>query len=270
MEFIITWQFSTQWINIAEEALFANSIVFPNIKAYNTHKATPHERNIHMPLPMVHLSVAHKLINAGLQIKDQPQFYLGSISPDAIHMRANIVPAEKSATHLIPDGQTRGSMWNNTSGDDYVKLVFDFIEANKPNTNLDFLLGYAVHNLTDMYWTNNIYYQFATDYETSAAPIENLQKAYYIDTDIVDYVLYTTSPWQPDIWQLLQTATSSNFLNLLSASEIKLWNERTLNWYTKPENQYKFEGTPKYITQQDTENFISQCVETIMIGMINQ
>ena len=50
-----------------------------------------------MPLPMVHLSTAVK-INT-LQGLKSPEFYLGSISPDAVHMRAGFVPNDKTRSH---------------------------------------------------------------------------------------------------------------------------------------------------------------------------
>ena len=42
-----------------------------------------------MPLPMVHLSTAVKI--SILQGLKSPEFYLGSLSPDAVHMRAGFV-----------------------------------------------------------------------------------------------------------------------------------------------------------------------------------
>ena len=222
-----------------------------------------------MPLPMTHLSVANRLIEIGLQIKDESQFYLGAISPDAIHMRPNADRAAKNVTHLIPEGK-RVIEWYDTDEAECIKRIIEFVASNKSTTNPDFLMGYAVHILTDMYWTTWVYQKFVVEYQKSdavyqksAAPPQDQQKAYYEDTDIVDYIQYTIAPWREDVWQLLQNTEYSNFLNLLSADEIKKWNERTLNWYTAPENQYKFEGTPKYITQQGIEDFIPKCAEAI-------
>ena len=50
-----------------------------------------------MPLPMVHLSTAVK-INT-LQGLKSPEFYLGSISPDAVHMRTGFVRDDKIRSH---------------------------------------------------------------------------------------------------------------------------------------------------------------------------
>ena len=53
-----------------------------------------------MPLPMVHLSVAHCLIQDH-GYPDSPTFYLGSIAPDAIHVRPGTAQKEKHVVHLV-------------------------------------------------------------------------------------------------------------------------------------------------------------------------
>jgi hypothetical protein len=57
-----------------------------------------------MPLPMVHLKIAvqsHSLAERSLT----PEFLLGSLAPDAIHMRANTNRDDKNRVHLyVSDG----------------------------------------------------------------------------------------------------------------------------------------------------------------------
>ena len=228
-----------------------------------------------MPLPMVHLAIANKLTNTGLAISNLPLFYTGSICPDAIHMRPNAEFAEKMATHLVPAGKTRDSTWNGMSDDDCFRLISDFTGINKGKADTDFLLGYAVHILTDMFWTTRVYKKFADDYakstrcqfqvvsDTNHLKPEDRQKAYYRDTDIADYLLFSQSPWRGEVWQRLQAAQPSDFLGLLSVGEISLWNRRTLNWYTSPENEHKFAGQPIFITKPCIDDFIFSCTQTI-------
>ncbi len=52
-----------------------------------------------MPLPMVHLAVAVQLAARHDQFPS-PAFLLGSLSPDAIHMRPDSVGDDKEKTHL--------------------------------------------------------------------------------------------------------------------------------------------------------------------------
>jgi len=111
-----------------------------------------------MPLPMVHLSVAKKIIEAGFKITDSSLFYLGSISPDAIHMRENADRYAKKLSHL--GNPSSVSMdFSEESEDGYVKIMLDFVSKNKEKINTDFLWGYIIHILTDMYWGKNDVWQ---------------------------------------------------------------------------------------------------------------
>jgi len=217
-----------------------------------------------MPLPMTHLSVANRLIEIGLQIKDESQFYLGANSPDAIHTRLNADRAAKNTTHLIPE-DSKIHYQHEVNEEECTKTIADFLASYESSASPDFLMGYAVHILTDMYWMMLVYRRFALNYQKSAAPPQDQQKAYYTDTDIIDHIQYKTAPWRSNVWQMLQTARCPDLPNFLSATEIRGWNERNLNWHTAPENQYKFEGTPRFITQEIIVKFVVECAERINI-----
>ena len=217
-----------------------------------------------MPTPMVHLLVAKNCVASGYQVKDLPQFYLGAISPDAIHMRQGANRLAKNVTHLIPSGITS---WFDIDQNEYLTFMNGYIAANKSNVNADFILGYAIHVLTDMHWTYTVHSKFAEDYNNSEKPIEERAKAYYYDMDIHEYALYCKYFQNSDIWQNLQNPDYSDFLDMLTSEEIKLWNERVQSWCDNPENQHKFEDEPKYISALDIEKFISSCAELIVSNM---
>ena len=139
-----------------------------------------------MPLPMVHLCIATNIFDYGFKEIDLPQFYLGTISPDAIHMRENSDRNDKSNTHLIPDGKK----WTDINENEYYEFIFEFIKRNKIFVNMSFLWGYMIHILTDMHWTKNIHNDFINKYKNDAYPIQDERMAYYNDTDILDQVLY--------------------------------------------------------------------------------
>jgi hypothetical protein len=211
-----------------------------------------------MPLPMVHLSVAKNIIDSGFAMKDLSSFYLGVISPDAIHMRQNADRYAKNRTHLIPSGKK----WNDVDECEYFKFLLSFVQSNKDDGNLSFLWGYSIHILTDMLWTKNLYYSFVTKYKEDTAPIQDERWAYYNDTDILDQVLFNESPWRENVWKYLQKAKAFDFMELLSANEINSWNERTLHWYDSGESQHK--NPIRYITKSDEISFISYCSEMIL------
>jgi len=211
-----------------------------------------------MPLPMVHLSVAKNIVESGFTVSALPSFYLGVISPDAIHMRQNANRLDKHRTHLIP----LGKKWNDIDEWDYYKFLLSFIESNKKHSDLSFLWGYSIHILTDMLWSKSVYNNFVKKYNEDTAPIQEERWAYYNDTDIIDQILFNECPWRENVWNHLQKAEAFDFLELLTADEISSWNERTLHWYDSGESQHK--NPIKYITKSDVLNFISDCSETIL------
>jgi len=206
---------------------------------------------------MVHLSIAKRLIDAGYDTNNISQFYLGNISPDAIHMRQNSDRLLKNNTHLIPPGKR----WAEIDEDDFLHYILDFISENSTKTDVDFLWGYCIHILTDMYWTKWIYLKFAADYKNDPTPIQEERPAYYNDTDILDQVLYNECDWKASVWQCLQSAKYNDFLDLLSAQEIESWNNLKLHWFDSGVSQHK--NPIRYITKPDIENFISSCSETL-------
>ncbi|GGH27234.1 hypothetical protein [Paenibacillus segetis] len=54
-----------------------------------------------MPWPMVHFAVANEIC----LIDVSPSLLIGSIAPDAVHMRGNVTRQEKGSTHLVCDDQ---------------------------------------------------------------------------------------------------------------------------------------------------------------------
>ena len=210
-----------------------------------------------MPSPMVHLSIARNIAEMGFELGDLSQFYLGSISPDAIHMRPNYDRFAKRKTHLTPILQRRVDV----DEIDFVKFLTRFIITNKNKADIDFLWGYSMHVLTDVYWIKHVGLKFAQEYIKDLYTKRSIQQAYYSDIDILDHILFNESIWKDNVWQHLQVAESSDFLDLLTAREINLWKERTLCWYDSSESRHK--NQMKYIIKLDIEDFILICSKTI-------
>ena len=139
-----------------------------------------------MPLPMVHLDIARRIIDLGYKVHKIPQFYLGIISPDAIHMRKDSNRIHKNDTHLIPEGKT----WINVEEKEYFIFMKNFFSKNLENVDNDFLRGYGLHIITDMMWSKQVYTYFEKKFENDPSPVQDLRMAYYNDTDILDQVIF--------------------------------------------------------------------------------
>lgn len=193
-----------------------------------------------MPLPMVHLCVAKELSIYNSHLKDFPEFYLGVISPDAIHMRMNTNREDKGITHLVKDGKID------------LKKVVDFLRQYKGTPEYYFMSGYGIHILTDYFWNQTVYMKFVGRYNDDFNPLQPMRDAYYNDTDSIDIKLYNESEWRPEIWEMLSKAQIFNVSTILSKDEIFRWNLRTLNWY---DNFTSHLNERRYISHDEVTEF---------------
>ena len=211
-----------------------------------------------MPLPMVHLNIAKRIVDLGYKVNKMPQFYLGIISPDAIHMRKDSDRTHKNDTHLLPEGKK----WSNVDEKEYFIFMKNFFSKNIVNVDNDFLRGYGLHIITDMMWSKQVYIYFEKKYEQDPSPIQEIRMAYYNDTDILDQVIFNESYWKNDVWEKLIISESDDFIDYLSKEEIELWKERTLHWFDEGVSRHK--NPIRYIFREDIDIFVENSVDLIM------
>lgn len=194
-----------------------------------------------MPLPMIHLSVAYK-INLPKCLKS-PAFYLGSISPDAVHMRSGAEPSDKVKSHC----NTREIA---TIGE--LAPLCEKINLSE-NEEKSFLIGYLVHILTDLYWGDSVQPVFKKHYLQDSSPVQDRRMAYYNDTDQLDFEFYKREKWRPEVWKLLKQAEGFSAEGMVSQQEVFDWKNRTLNWYNSGKSQHSL--PVKYISYEDLDRF---------------
>lgn len=200
-----------------------------------------------MPLPMVHLSTAVK-INT-LQGLKSPEFYLGSISPDAVHMRTGFVCDDKTRSHC------NARMLASINELDSLCVMI----KNSVCKEREFLLGYLIHILTDLFWEDTILKTYGDRYEADPTPIQDKRMAYYNDTDQLDFAFYEKENWRSEIWEMLAQTKDFAVENAVNKDEVAAWKYRTLNWYNSGKSQHT--NPIKYITYEDLDNFTSYAAE---------
>ncbi len=217
-------------------------------------------RGTHMPLPMIHLSIAHHLVETYGYLSC-PAFYLGSIAPDAIHIRAGTGRADKLAVHFI--------------GQDGIDL--DRVQALIARDRLGdgLTTGYAAHVLTDVYWRETVILPFRAQHEERLSrgemAVDDLRTLYYDECDKVDLDLYDREPWRPQVWELLRSARARDLGGLLagvglsgvdlSAHEIERWRDRVLLWFEI--NRHKADYTLQYLTLERVLAFIDEATTRV-------
>lgn len=201
-----------------------------------------------MPLPMVHLAVAVQM-HALMDSSASPDFLLGSIAPDAIHMRAGSGRDDKRMIHL------------SETNDPENERVRSFLEQIGSCGQLGFAEGYASHILTDRLWVGR-FDAFFTNKMTPQLTREERRTLYYLETDQIDFDLYHQASWRSEVWSRLASAQPKEFGSLLTAEEISRWRDRTLIWFDQLKQEPKI--TPVYFTSTDVQLFIGHAAKKVI------
>jgi hypothetical protein len=175
-----------------------------------------------MPLPMVHLSVAMRLC-ALCGWAPSPSFLLGSLAPDAIHMREAASADDKRRVHFRAE---------EAAGDRaaVVTAVWAAVPPDDAAAN-EQAAGYLAHLFTDYPWTASLVRPEQARQAAAGAARDEIRALYYRETDQIDFDLYHQQPWRPQAWQLLAAARPVGMPGLLTAQEIGAWRDRTLHWF---------------------------------------
>ena len=170
-----------------------------------------------MAFTMTHLIVAENISKKfASRIKSLPQFYLGSIAPDAAHQRANYTSEYKKASHLIAGDEQWGMI---TNTDTWKNNIIGFLLKNKHSENYDFILGYCAHVLTDLQNTILIWNPFRVKYADELKEI-NYLNIHHHENNKLDIELALTYKNREEFWFHLANSKSIDLPNIIYAAEI--------------------------------------------------
>jgi hypothetical protein len=98
------------------------------------------KRGINMPYQMVHMCIARKVVQLKPNvIRNLPQYYLGSLAPDAVHFRADFDVKDKKASHLCVGDERWGEISNNEA---WAENIIQFSETRRVSEDIDFMYGF--------------------------------------------------------------------------------------------------------------------------------
>lgn len=205
-----------------------------------------------MALPMVHLAVAYEVARRRPDIVDDGAYYLGAISPDAVHMRKNYERQHKAASHFTLDKSRKA---------DSQAWISDAL-ASCANSNRDsFSMGYVIHVLTDILWNAGEGGRIFDAYEKDSAPVQKQMEAYYNDTDVVDLLLYANEPWRAQVFAELEHVPAFAFGELVTVEECEAWRTRTVRWY--PEHDLSTYQLLRYTSLEQVRSFVQKAADQI-------
>lgn len=187
-----------------------------------------------MALQMVHLLTARLWAQGHEEYRDCPEFYLGAISPDAIHIRDGSDKSRKNEFHLY-----------NWMKPDVEKVLEYWREYHSP-----FDIGYGIHVLTDAQWVP----RFRSRLTGLLYPDGRLDTAtYYNDTYVTDFELYRECGGR-ELFDTIERAELPENHPLLTGQEFGAWRREMIDLYR---GECPKSDPVKYVTRGYVEQFIA-------------
>ena len=196
-----------------------------------------------MAQPMMHLLIADKIYEKFSSIHSYGDFLLGSIAPDAVHVKENYTREIKDISHY---------RFNSKSHIDY----FDtFINEYHTSENKDFVIGYLVHLLSDMIWYHSIRVPFKEEFQKAPSQNMSMNEAYYADCEQIEKLMF----WEKNVPRIIEAINRSNAYSLegvIDAEDVRVWKEKLIFDYNNKKNILVH---TKYISELNIRDYITNC-----------
>ena len=232
-----------------------------------------------MSFMMTHLAVA-KGVNDKLGIvTDLPNYYLGALAPDAVHIRANFNSDMKESSHYCVAGDTWGQI---ASVDAWWQQSFTHIKSLKDSPDRDFYLGYFIHILTDTSNHRKMWLPFLEKRLAEGLLFADAKDLVSEDYNRIDRMQYDNYEWQNEIMSLLEIAKGIDVEDIVKACEIDKYTDILLKIYRqniptiefmdlingKKSSSVAERKLPVYVSEEEIFGFIEETVKEICLDIL--
>ncbi|MBD5528490.1 MAG: hypothetical protein HDR02_08810 [Lachnospiraceae bacterium] len=199
-----------------------------------------------MAQPMMHLLIADEIYTEkSSSIHSYGDFLLGSIAPDAVHVKENYTREIKDISHYKFDSKS------------HISYFDTFFDEYYTSENKDFVVGYLVHLLSDMIWYHSVRVPFKEEFQK--APLQNMSmnEAYYADCEQIEQLMY----FEKNASRIIETINRGQAYSvegLIDAEDVKAWKEKLIFDYNNREN---ISIQTKYISEQHIRDYIENCAK---------
>lgn len=193
-----------------------------------------------MPWPMVHLAISQRLYSGS----PTPELLLGSLAPDAVHVRGNVTREEKGMTHLVHAGKLPNPQR-------IFEKFNEYVEMRQERGWNDFIIGYFTHIYTDLRWTETLYTEFEQRYAG-----DRIREVYNTETSQLEFELQKSVKETAEIKRQLACANGYTIPPFVTADEVKRYRDLKLNWLNDPGNEPCIPNV--YFTGDQVERFITE------------
>ena len=199
-----------------------------------------------MAQPMMHLLIADEIYTEkSSSIHSYGDFLLGSIAPDAVHVKENYTREIKDISHYKFDSKS------------HISYFDTFFDEYYTSENKDFVVGYLVHLLSDMIWYHSVRVPFKEEFQK--APLQNMSmnEAYYADCEQIEQLMY----FEKNASRIIETINRGQAYSvegLIDAEDVKAWKEKLIFDYN---NRKNISIQTKYISEQHIRDYIENCAK---------
>ena len=190
---------------------------------------------------MVHFAIAAKLSSSN----PSPNILLGSIAPDAVHMRDNVTREDKGKTHLVSDKKL-------PSVEIIKRNCFIYLSKNNQKDWKDFVLGYFAHLYTDLRWTETVYVDFESNYRGDK---QEIRQIYNNEMSKLEFILLRSEDWAHKFIHTLQQSEAFTIEPFVTETEVSQYRDLKLAWLQDANNEPKIK--PYYFTEKIVRDFIN-------------
>lgn len=197
-----------------------------------------------MAQPMMHLLIADKIYTEkSSSIYSYSDFLLGSIAPDAVHVKENSTREIKDISHY---------RFNSKS---HINYFDTFFYEYYTSENKDFVVGYLVHLLSDMIWYHSIRVPFEEAFLKAPSQDMSMNKAYYADCEQIEQLMFLEKD-APRIIEAVNRSNEYSLGGLIDSENVKAWKEKLIFNYNNRKNILLH---TKYISEQHIRDYIANC-----------
>lgn len=217
---------------------------------------------------ITHIYIAEIILKRNLvTVKDEAEYYLGSIAPDAIMAKKNYVRDDKKTSHL------RDNISSDRWYQDQYKKLFEqrlqsFYKEHVINQDSDFALGYYIHLLTDQAFHYSFRDDIVETLKSKNLPYEKeyLRDAMIYELNALDYDLLSKNKHILDILLQAKKRCNLNHIDGLVSSETLCKNFEWIDrMYTKDSKVIP----PIHFNDENKNNIFNYVIEHIATHLDN-
>lgn len=170
-----------------------------------------------MAFTITHVIIADMVLEYIPEIEDYPSYILGTIAPDAVHANRKYSAKLKEKSHLFTPNLVWGEIDDWEKAEEWMKNIWNYYKVNQGKYNNDFLWGYIVHLLVDVYNSMFFYTPFI---QSIKEDYDETIKKYKDEAFGMSYYLFSKYSESKNLLEILQAGKAITMEGVIEQDDI--------------------------------------------------